>query len=457
MSAFSCGPGQGSEAGIGWNWALETAKLGHDVTVVTTTEFGSLIQAEVASGRLPPNLSFHIFMPARLARLRDRGLRGPFKSMTWFLTNVLWQLSLPSHVRALYPALNFDLVHHVTFGTIRHPTCLGRLGLPLVLGPLGGGETGPAALTRGLAPVDRFTEWMRSLHTWTTRFDPISRSSVAAASLIFVRTDETKAALPPRQRAKTVDNLGIGIEPLAGARPSADRDAGEPLRLVFAGRLLAWKGLHLGLDALARARRAGADVRLTVVGDGPQWRRLRRQADRLGLGRAVEWRGEVPRSELLSLYEAQHAVLLPSLHDSGGMAVLEGLSRGLPVICLALGGPAVIVTETCGRAVRADGRQADVVARLTHAILELAGSEDLRAQLSRGALARAGELSWARLVASGYDDIAARLGRDRSQAALAQRPPEAEWITYARLQGSRMRDFRSRSIPGNRDGGAADP
>ncbi|WP_170246029.1 glycosyltransferase family 4 protein [Methylobacterium gnaphalii] len=420
MSAFSCGPGQGSEAGIGWNWALETARLGHDVTVVTSTEFGPLIQAEISSGRLPPNLTFQIFMPGWLTTFRDRGLRGRFKSMTWFFTNLLWQLALPSHVRKIYPKLDFDLVHHVTFGTIRHPTCLGRLGLPLILGPLGGGESGPVHLRRGLAPFDRLAEAMRLLHTWATRFDPISQRAFADASVIIVRTDETRAVLPAHLWPKVVCNLGIGIEPQAGARLVPRRD-GDPLHVIFAGRLLAWKGLHLGLEALAGARRAGADIRLTVVGDGPQMQRLQDQANRLDLGSAVAWHGEIPRSELLAVYERQHAVLIPSLHDSGGMAVLEGLSRGLPVICLALGGPAVMIDDTCGRAVSADGSQAEVVARLQRALLELADSENLRLGLSRGALTRAGELSWSKFVTLAYDDIAARLGLTTPPAPHAER------------------------------------
>jgi hypothetical protein len=37
LSAFSCGPHRGSEEGVGWNWAVETAALGHEVIVLTQT------------------------------------------------------------------------------------------------------------------------------------------------------------------------------------------------------------------------------------------------------------------------------------------------------------------------------------------------------------------------------------------------------------------------------------
>ena len=38
ISAFACGPNHGSEDGVGWNWAIEAAKLGHEVIVLTQTK-----------------------------------------------------------------------------------------------------------------------------------------------------------------------------------------------------------------------------------------------------------------------------------------------------------------------------------------------------------------------------------------------------------------------------------
>lgn len=422
MSAFSCGPGQGSEPGVGWNWAIETARLGHAVTVVTSTEFEPLIRDEIASGRLPRNLRFVFIMPGWLKRLRDLGLRTRFKSATWFFTNLTWQILLPSQVRTRFPALPFDLVHHVTFATIRHTTCLGRLGLPLVLGPLGGGEASPVRLRRGLGTLAWLAEGVRSLHTRATRFDPISRRAFADASLIITGTAETKAVLPQQHWPKTICLLNSGIEPQERGKLLVREDK-EPLRLIFVARLLAWKGLHLGLDALAAARRAGADVRLTVVGDGPELKRVRERATRLGLDAAIDWRGRLPRDELLTIYDGHHALIIPSLHDSGGMAVLEGLSRGLPVICLALGGPAVSVNDICGRAVSAKGSQAEVVARLRDAILEIDGSEALRLRLGEAALARADALTWSKIVATAYRSVAAKVGPDGRPAAGARSAP----------------------------------
>ena len=130
MSAFSCGPGLGSEPGVGWNMALETARLGHEVVVLTQTEFQADIERELAAGTLPANLRFDIYTPGWLERIRDTGLRWGFPSLTWHLVSVLWQFCALFHARGRYKQADFDLIHHVSFAGIRHPTLLTRLGLP---------------------------------------------------------------------------------------------------------------------------------------------------------------------------------------------------------------------------------------------------------------------------------------------------------------------------------------
>ena len=124
MSAFSCGPGLGSDPGIGWNMAKETARLGHEVVVLTQTEFQAEIERERAAGALPRNIRFDIFMPSWLERLRDVGLDLGLTSLTWHVVSIAWQFCALAHVRRHYKSAEFDLVHHVSLSGVRHPTLL---------------------------------------------------------------------------------------------------------------------------------------------------------------------------------------------------------------------------------------------------------------------------------------------------------------------------------------------
>jgi glycosyltransferase involved in cell wall biosynthesis len=422
MSAFSCGPGRGSEPGVGWNMALETARLGHEVVVLTQTECREDIERELAAGTLPVNLHFDIFTPAWLERLRDAGLRRGLPSLTWQTMSLLWQFCALFHVRRHYKQAGFDLVHHVTFAGIRHPTLLTRLGVPTVIGPLGGGDRAPMALRKSFPWRDWCTELLRDVYNWSLRADPITRSAFRDARLILLRTQASLVAVPPRYRNKVHIDVGTGIAEMVETKVTP-RMSGEPFRLLYAGNLFYLKGVHLGLRALARVRAQGVDATLTIVGEGPARSDLEKLARELGIAAHVVWRGEVPRQELLGMYGDHHAFLFPSLRDAGPTVILEAWSHGLPVVCLALGGPGRMVDETCGRVVVVANRgENECVAGLAAEIVALAENESLRLVLGHGAIVRCRECSWSKTVAALYTEIEGRLQRGGGGGAVGRTP-----------------------------------
>jgi glycosyltransferase involved in cell wall biosynthesis len=129
----------------------------------------------------------------------------------------------------------------------------------------------------------------------------------------------------------------------------------------------------------------------------------------LGISEHIEWVKWVDRSELPALFIAHDALLFPSLHDSGGMVVLEAMSHGLPVVCLDIGGPGAMVDDTCGRVIRTDGMsETEVVCSLSDAMACLAKDVDLRRRLSEGAMARAEDYDWSRVVRRLYSEVSVK-------------------------------------------------
>ena len=164
---------------------------------------------------------------------------------------------------------------------------------------------------------------------------------------------------------------------------------------LYVGRLLYWKGLHLALRALAEVRRTAPLVRLTIIGDGPDRAWLESVAEDAGVMDMVDWHAAKPHVEVSLQFRENLALLFPSLHDSGGMVVLEALAAGVPVVSLDLGGPGAILTEACGILVKAQQTsEALVVASLAQAIILLASDASLRARLSANAILRARQMTW---------------------------------------------------------------
>jgi glycosyltransferase involved in cell wall biosynthesis len=417
LSAFACAPHTGSEPGVGWHWAIEIARLGHEVLVLTQIQDQAAIQAELDKGRLPPNLCFDFFMPAWLDRLTRRRL--PLQ-----LTHLFWQVAAYRHARGLMSRQGFDVIHHITYCGIRQPSLMGRLPAPFVLGPVGGGERAPYALRQGMGMRGWLLDLVRDGLNLIARVDPITRQALAAARLIYVSSEDTARLVPRSHRSKVRIGLQVGIS-LPEARPpeKTELSSDRPLRLLFVGRCLAWKGLHLGLEALADLLARGRRARLTVAGTGPAEALWRERARRLRIADAVDWLSWVEHPRMPEVYRAHDVLLFPSLHDSGGLAVLEALAHRQPVVCFDLGGPGSIVDASCGRVVATRGRERhEVLTRLADALQELADSPALRQQLGEGAGERARRYTWTRQVSTVYAEIERVLVPERARERHAAEP-----------------------------------
>ncbi len=171
----------------------------------------------------------------------------------------------------------------------------------------------------------------------------------------------------------------------AGVRVDAEK---RGLTLLYVGRLIPWKGVHLGLRALAAAE--DKTLRYRIIGDGPARPFLEAEAKRLGIAERVEFSGALSRNEVLQAYAAADGFLYPSLHDSGGNAVIEAMCAALPVICLRYGGPDLIVSEDSGWKVDAATPE-EAVMGLTQAINEFAADSNSRLARARAAKARCHE------------------------------------------------------------------
>ncbi len=135
LSAYACEPGRGSEPGVGWSWATELARSGHRVWALTRAENRASIEGDTEAKS--PHLHFTYYdLPRWVQRMR----KCPAGKLLYYM---LWQWGAARHVRRLFPSLPFDVLHHVTYVSVRYPSFMGSLGLPFCFGPVAGGERVP--------------------------------------------------------------------------------------------------------------------------------------------------------------------------------------------------------------------------------------------------------------------------------------------------------------------------
>ena len=165
------------------------------------------------------------------------------------------------------------------------------------------------------------------------------------------------------------------------------------MRFISMARLLHWKGLHLSIQAFARADLPDS-AEYWILGEGPEKANLQTLAQKLGVGDRGKFLGRLPRPETLRHLSQCHVLVHASLHDSGGWVCLEAMATGRPVICLDLGGPSVQVTDQTGIKVPAHTLD-QTVDDLSKAMIRLAADADLRAQMGQAGQQRVQEqFSW---------------------------------------------------------------
>lgn len=349
LSVFACNPEWGSEAGVGWAWAEHFADLGHEVYVLTTEGRRAFIQSALEKQHRP---NLHVF----------------YMEVDWFPCHIplfgiypyyfAWQVKAFLQAKKLFNVRELDCVHHLTYGTYRTPFFLCCLGVPSILGPIGGGETVPLRLTRGMSFRGIVHECIRKVTNAAYCLNPISYLVWHRSTLILAVTGETLRLVPRRYRFKCRELVAVTTpEPRCEVSEKV-KERGQ-LRTLFVGRFLDWKGAHLAIRALKIARNTAPGITLRLIGFGLDEARLKALAKSNGVEDAIDWTPEISRSQLLAEYGKHDALIFMNLRDAGATVVLEALSRGLPILCFKLGAFGSIIDSRCGSSIDVDGRSVE--------------------------------------------------------------------------------------------------
>ena len=404
LSAYACEPNKGSEPGVGWNWALEIARLGYEVWVLTRANNRVTIEAELAKSPPIPNLNFLYYDLPLWTRWWKKGRRGIH------LYYLMWQWGAYLMAKKVHEAERFDQVHHVTIVSIRQPSFMGNLGIPFVFGPVSGGERAPWRLRLGYSLRNRIWEGLKDLSNLWVKVDPLLRRTFKQAQRIYVTSTWNLTLVPRkyRQKASVLLPIGFNSNELPGlAKPlSQNYTINDCFRILYVGNLLYMKGMHLGIPAFAQLLKERPDAKLTLVGSGPDGRQWRAIAKKLGVDDRIVWIPRLDRQKLSAVYSAHDIFIYPALQDPGGMVILEALAHGLPVVCLNHRGTGIMIDETCGLTVETVGLdERQTIRALADRMVQLAQNPERLHRLSEGATHRVEEFRWSTPVSRIYSCI----------------------------------------------------
>jgi glycosyltransferase involved in cell wall biosynthesis len=188
--------------------------------------------------------------------------------------------------------------------------------------------------------------WHNRLYRW------VERQYLRGLDGLIYNSRTTQAAV---QQLVGSDHPGVVAYPggdhlpprLTSQQIEARSQQAGALHILFVGNLTPVKGLHTLLQALKHV--PAEQWRLTVVGsltmDPDYVDSIRRQIDGSGWSDRVRLLGACPNAEVATHLVQHHVLAVPSLYEAFGIAYLEAMGFGLPVIASSAGGAHELITE----------------------------------------------------------------------------------------------------------------
>lgn len=410
VSAYACEPGLGSEIGVGWHWVLEMSKY-FDLWVLTRRSNMPNINAWLAENPDFSNINFIYYDLPKWARFWKKGLRGVR------LYYILWQLCSNHIVKRTMIENNISIFHHLTYGNALWNVSRYGSKQTFIWGPVGGLETIPENFSRHYDTKCRIIEKFRRFAVACAKLNVGFYYRCKQADIILCKTEHTLKRIPQRFAAKAILFTDVAADVIAhsdaainmaadvtahsdiinGSNPPAAHNASsnsidKAINFISVGRLDAWRGFDLVLEAFALARKQNNLLTLTIVGDGNDKSRLLSIVDKLDISSSVSFTGNVPMSEYKSLMHTADVVVNASLKEGAVTVSFDAVSLGKPLICLDTTGYTRCFSEKYAVIIPILERNT-VIDKIKDAILTLANNEQ-RHQMSLNALNASSSLSW---------------------------------------------------------------
>ena len=376
MIAPTCDREDVGEAWVAYQWTRGMAER-HDVTLLTYHKRGKT----PASQQLTGLRVVEWIEPAALGRAeRLNSLLKPgyvpfyFKARRWIR-------------QALARGERFDLAHQPVPVAMRYPSPVAGLGIPYIIGPVGGSLDLPFALysEKDTAP---WYVGLRKLDRLRMRLDPLLRATYDGASCVIGIAPYVREFLGSRSIRRFEIMSETGVERLP---EQVDRSArGDKVRLLYVGRLVRTKGVREAISAMNLL--CDIPVVLDVVGDGFDRAACETLASNLGVADRVYFHGWVAKDKVENFYRAADIFVFPSYREPGGNVAFEAMGSGLPLVVSDRGGPGSAVDETCGIRVH-PVTPGQFVQDIAEAIRRLVDDRDLRLSLGEGARKRVANIA----------------------------------------------------------------
>lgn len=390
---FSCSPYYGSDEGLGWMWPYKMSKY-HEVWVLIRKDRKEGIDRYCKENNIRGIHFVYCDLPDSMNIYYKRKAKNKNGTFDFLLYQYLWQYVAVPVAKKLHKKYRFDIVHHAVTNDFRIIGRLDSLGIPFILGPIGGAQETPPSLmyyVRNHKKVEKVRSLLNRMLTST----PGYRRTIRAASDVFVSNEETMEYILPivKDEGKCRLLTELAIDDISVAPEKVCKNDQDDTVFIWAGRVEYRKGLELLMDVF-RTLKDTSGWKLKICGTGSDLDHIKDLAADYEIDDRIEFPGFVEHSDLQAMFADADAFVFPSLRETTGSVLLESMSVGLPVISLNQGGARQMIRSDEGYLIDFNSKE-ECIAEFSRVLKECIGNHEKLYQMGQRARARALEdYSW---------------------------------------------------------------
>lgn len=330
VSAYACEPNQGSEIGVGWHWVLEMSKY-FDLWVMTRESNRESIERWLAENNVDHLPIFLYYDIPQKWRFWKRGLRGVR------VYYIIWQHLTNGIVRECMKRNGVEIYHLLTYGNALWPASRYGQKQHFIWGPTSAGSYLKTDFTSHYGVKSRVKEFVQRIMARSLRFNRGFQARCRDAKVIICKTEQMMGSISSKYRHKATLFTDVAIE-LIDTTNFKHRAEDGIIRYLAVGRLEAWRGFDLLIEAFSLVLKRSPQLHLDILGQGTDRERLERIIERLKVKDSVFLRGQVSMEEYYQYMADCDVVVNPTLKEGAVTTAFDSMSFAKPLICVKTGG-----------------------------------------------------------------------------------------------------------------------
>ena len=384
VSAYACEPYKGSEIGVGWHWVLEMSKY-YELWVVTRSNNKEPIEKFFKEKNLNSDIHFIYYDLPKFILKFKKGMRGVR------LYYNLWQLGVNKIIKKTMIENNIEVFHLLTYGNaLWYISSFGQKKF-FIWGPTGGVDTIPREYSKHYTLRNRLVEFIRRLVVKTLPINIGFRKRCKNANIILCKAESTIKAIPKKYRNKALIFTDVATD-ISINNYVQKYEHEPPIEYLIIGKLDAWRGYDLLIEAFKIALNENKDIHLSIMGEGSDKKRISNLIKKYNLEDKVNMIGQVSMEEYYEYVKKSDVIVNPSLKEGAVTVSFDAMSFGKPFICIDTKGYTRYFNNEYAIVIPKKKRK-ETIETLKDAVIKLTDVDE-RKRLSENIIKQADRVSW---------------------------------------------------------------